>query len=692
MHPFLDQPIKNIPYIGRGREEVLKNHGITTIEDLLHYFPRRYLDRSTVKAIGNLVVGEECTVVGEVVSCVLQHLRQREILKVMLRDTTGYMTLTWFQGYQWIQKVLKPGEIISVSGKVEFFKGYTMTHPDFDFIDREQLNTGMLVPVYPLTQDLRHKGFNSRLFRKIFYHLFNQCPPYLPDPLPEDVQKSFRILPFREALYQIHFPHNEASLKKAWFRFKFQELFMLQLLLAIKKQTIKAQKSPFVCTHAGELIHALYHSLPFDLTNAQKRVIREIYKDFRSGHVMNRLLQGDVGSGKTLVAAAAAAIMIDNGFQTAIMAPTEILAHQHYKSFSELFAPLNIPVVLLTGRQNLSQKKVFLENIAMGKTPIVIGTHALIQEGVLFKKLGFVVIDEQHRFGVDQRGTLIKKGMNPHVLSMTATPIPRTLSLTLYGDMDVSILDEMPPGRKTVKTKVVTPNELKNTYDFIRKEIRKGRQVYVVYPLISESEKMDLKAAEEGYKELQEHIFPDMTVALLHGKIPVPEKEAIMKAFKEKKIHILVSTTVIEVGVDVPNASIMMVENAERFGLTQLHQLRGRVGRGSDQSFCLLVNRKNSESGNTRLRTLEKTTNGFEISETDLKLRGPGDFFSTRQHGETGLKIADLVSDLPIMVKAREKAFLLIDQDPQILLPQHKTLREFFLKHYRDKLDYATIG
>lgn len=692
MHSFLDQNVGNIPFIGYAREEILKDMGIETAEELLYYFPRRYLDRSNIKSIGNLVTGEECTVVGEVVNSVLQQYRHRKILHVTLRDPTGYMTLNWFQGHSWIRKMLKPGETISVSGKVDFFRGHTMTHPDFDFIDREQLNTGMIVPVYPLTQDLRKRGLNSRVFRKIFKSLFDRCPPELPDPLPDTVRNTIRLLPYREALFQMHFPVDEASLKRGWFRFKFQELFMLQLLLAVKKRTVRQQKSPYVCSQAGELIHKLYHSLPFDLTNAQKRVIREIYKDLRSGHVMNRLLQGDVGSGKTLVAAATAAIMTDNGFQTAIMAPTEILATQHYKNFNQLFTPLNIPIALLTGRQSAPKKRESLTHVANGQTPLVIGTHALIQEGVAFKNLGLVVVDEQHRFGVDQRALLIRKGLSPHVLSMTATPIPRTLSMTLYGDMDVSVLDEMPPGRKAIRTSVVTPAGLPKTYEFIRSEIHKGRQVYVVYPLISESEKMDLKAAEAGYEELRDTVFPDLNVAILHGKTPAREKERIMTEFKEGKIQILVSTTVIEVGVDVPNASIMMVENAERFGLTQLHQLRGRVGRGAEQSYCLLVNRKNTEQGNARLRILEKSTDGFEIADADLKLRGPGEFFSTRQHGESGLKIADLVSDMPIMMKARKEAFKLIDDDPQILRSAHATLREFFLKHYRDKLDYATIG
>ena len=692
MHPFLDNPVGKLPFIGTARESLLNEMGIFTAGDLLQYFPRRYLDRTNIKAIGNLVTGEECTVVGEVVNSHIQQIRYRRILHVTIRDDTGYMTLNWFQGHSWIQKMLKPGETISVSGRVEFFRGHTMTHPDFDFLDKDQINTGMLVPVYPLTYELRSRGLSSRVFRKIFNRLFNECPEDLPDPLPENMLGNNGLLPYRDALYQIHFPKDETALKRAWYRFKFQELFMLQLLLAIKKRTVHNQKSAFICSQAGETIHKLYHSLPFDLTNAQKRVVREIYEDIRSGHVMNRLLQGDVGSGKTLVAAAVAAIMIDNGYQTAIMAPTEILAVQHYKNFNMLFMPLNIPIALLTGKQTASKKREILTHIANGQTPLIIGTHALIQEGVTFKHLGFVVVDEQHRFGVDQRANLIKKGLNPHVLSMTATPIPRTLTMTLYGDMDVSILDEMPPGRKTVHTRVIHPSQINQAYDFIKKEIKAGRQAYVVYPLISESEKMDLKAAEAGYEELKTHIFPDLNVALLHGKTPSREKERIMNEFKTGSIHILVSTTVIEVGVDVPNATVMAVENAERFGLTQLHQLRGRVGRGGNQSHCLLINRKNSEQGNARLDILEKSSNGFEISEADLKLRGPGEFFSTRQHGESGLKIADLVSDMPIMIKARKEAFGLIAHDPQILQNRHRTLREFFLKHYRDKLDYATVG
>lgn len=692
MHPFLDIPVGKLPFIGTARESLLNEMGIFTAGDLLQYFPRRYLDRTNIKAIGSLVTGEECTVVGEVVNSHIQQIRSRRILHITLRDDTGYMTLNWFQGHQWIQKMLKPGETVSVSGRVEFFRGNIMTHPDFDFLDKDQINTGMLVPVYPLTFELRSRGLSSRVFRKIFNRLFNDCPDDLPDPLPESTLVNNGLLPYRDALYQIHFPKDETSLKRAWYRFKFQELFMLQLLLAIKKQTIHSQKSIFVCSQAGETIHKLYHSLPFDLTDAQKRVIREVYEDIRSGHIMNRLLQGDVGSGKTLVAAAVAAIMIDNGYQTAIMAPTEILALQHYKSFNSLFMPLNIPIALLTGKQSTSKKQEALTHIANGQTPLIIGTHALIQEGVTFKHLGFVVVDEQHRFGVDQRANLIKKGLNPHVLSMTATPIPRTLTMTLYGDMDVSILDEMPPGRKIVHTCVIKPSLINQTYEFIRKEIIAGRQAYVVYPLISESEKMDLKAAEAGYEELKTKIFPDLKVALLHGKTPSREKERIMDDFKKGIIHVLVSTTVIEVGVDVSNATVMAVENAERFGLTQLHQLRGRVGRGGNQSYCLLINRKNTEHGNARLDILEKSSNGFEISEADLKLRGPGEFFSTRQHGDSGLKIADLVSDMPIMIKARKEAFGLISHDPQILQTRHRILREFFLKHYRDKLDYATVG
>jgi len=461
--------------------------------------------------------------------------------------------------------------------------------------------------------------------------------------------------------------------------------------LAIKRRQIKSEKCLAQCKKAGELTTNLYNKLPFDLTDAQKRVAREIYNDLRSETPMNRLLQGDVGSGKTIVAAISAAIITENNFQTVIMAPTEILAEQHYNNFKRYFKPWGIDCELLIGKQTKKQRETILPKIANGKTPIIVGTHALLQEKVKYSKLGLVIIDEQHRFGVDQRMTLIKKGINPHVLMMTATPIPRTLSISVYGDMDTSIIDEMPKGRKPIVTRVVKEVKLPKVYDFLKNQINSGRQIFIVYPLISESEKMDLQAAEKGFENISK-IFSSYKIALLHSKLKKLEKKEVVEKYKSGEVDILVSTTVIEVGVDIPNATVMIIENAERFGLSQLHQLRGRIGRGGEKSYCILVSRKDTEQGNERLRILEGTIDGFKISEADLKLRGPGEFFSAKQHGLVDLKIANLIEDGEILQKARLAAFSIIKNDPNLSNKNNKDFKEFFLKNNKDKLNYASIG
>jgi len=466
---------------------------------------------------------------------------------------------------------------------------------------------------------------------------------------------------------------------------------MLQSVLAIKRRQIKSEKCLAQCKKAGELTTNLYNKLPFDLTDAQKRVAREIYNDLRSETPMNRLLQGDVGSGKTIVAAISAAIITENNFQTVIMAPTEILAEQHYNNFKRYFKPWGIDCELLIGKQTKKQRETILPKIANGKTPIIVGTHALLQEKVKYSKLGLVIIDEQHRFGVDQRMTLIKKGINPHVLMMTATPIPRTLSISVYGDMDTSIIDEMPKGRKPIVTRVVKEVKLPKVYDFLKNQINSGRQIFIVYPLISESEKMDLQAAEKGFENISK-IFSSYKIALLHSKLKKLEKKEVIEKYKSGEVDILVSTTVIEVGVDIPNATVMIIENAERFGLSQLHQLRGRIGRGGEKSYCILVSRKDTEQGNERLRILEGTIDGFKISEADLKLRGPGEFFSAKQHGLVDLKIANLIEDGEILQKARLAAFSIIKNDPNLSNKNNKDFKEFFLKNNKDKLNYASIG
>ena len=689
----LKTDVIDLPLIGERRREALASVGIHTLEDLLYYVPRAYLDRRSVKPIGQLIVGEECTVVGEVQRVKLIPAKKRKILKIEIADTSGLLTLNWFHGSEWIQNTFKPGDTVSVFGKVEFYRGNTMTHPDFDIIDpnKDALNTGGVIPVYPLTQDLRRSGFTSRSFRKLFALILDKLNPALADPIPEKILDENNLMPFIEAIRQLHFPGSSDILNKALYRFKFQESLMLQSIISIKKRRIQEQKNHAKCEKAGDILRNLYEHLPFEATEAQKRVLKEIFSDLKGDRPMNRLLQGDVGCGKTLVAAMAAAIITANGFQTAIMAPTEILANQHYEHFKNEFDRLGVNCCILTGRTPKKQRDLLLAEIASGAIPIVIGTHALIQEDVQFSHLGLVIIDEQHRFGVDQRGTLIKKGVHPHTLAMTATPIPRTLSMTLYGDMDVSIIDEMPKGRIPVRTKVVLPSRLPGVYDFFEKEMSTGRQIYVVYPLIAESEKMDLKAVEKGYEELKER-FSAYKIGMLHGRTKKDDKKNIMQAFIENKIQLLVSTTVIEVGVNNPNATVMLIENAERFGLSQLHQLRGRVGRGSEASWCILIQRNQTQISTDRLRILEKSNDGFIISEEDLRQRGQGDLFGARQHGLPDLKFVNMFTDRPIMEKARIVAFNLIQSDPQLLLPSHLNFRNYFLAHYADKLNYAGIG
>ncbi|MDD5708986.1 MAG: ATP-dependent DNA helicase RecG [Candidatus Marinimicrobia bacterium] len=693
MYNDLQIPVVNLPMIGIRRQQALAGVGIHTLEDLLYYVPRNYLDRSSVKAIGHLVVGESCTVIGEVLRVKLMQAHRRKIFKVEISDTSGLLTLNWFHGIEWISKAFKPGDTVSVFGKVDFYNGLVMTHPDYDFIDqkRDTLNTGAVIPVYPLTQELRRSGFSSRSFRKLFASVLDLLPPDIPHGIPESLRREQGFMSFSEAIRQLHFPGSAETLQSALRRFKFEEFFMLQLLMAIRKQKLQREKNSAPCSKAGDIVHRLYHQLPFEPTGAQKRVVKEIYADLRGEVPMNRLLQGDVGSGKTLVAAMCAAIMTANGYQTAIMAPTEILAEQHARHFRREFERLGVESCLITGKTPRKQRETMLEGIVLGKIPIVIGTHALISDDVRFHALGLVVIDEQHRFGVEQRGSLIGKAAQPHVLAMTATPIPRTLSMALYGDMDVSLIDEMPRGRKPVRTKVVEPGRLEQVYRFLEKEMQAGRQVYVVYPLISESEKMDLQALEQGFSDLSRR-FSEYRPEMLHGKTKKEEKLRIMQDFMEGRSKMLVSTTVIEVGIDNPRASVMLIENAERFGLSQLHQLRGRVGRGTEASWCILIRRSDADIALERLQVLEKNNNGFRIAEEDLRQRGQGEMFGVRQHGLPEFRFVDMYTDRPLLETARKAAFDLIKSDPHLLKTEHRDLRAYFLRHYKDKLRHAGIS
>lgn len=686
-------PVDRLAAIGDFRRKALEAEKIVTVEDLLYYFPRRYLDRSSISPINRLVVGQQANVVATVERIELKQAKKRKILHILLNDGGGFLTLSWFRGTDWVKKVFHEGDLVSVSGKVEFYHGVTMSHPEFDFLDKGQdpVNTSAIVPVYPMTAGLRRSGLSTRVLRKIMVSVLEQLDPGVEDCLPQSIRDELKLPSLLSAIGEMHFPSAEKSLERAKKRFKFQELYMMQLLIALRQNKIKSEKTTAKCGAAGNSVVALYKQTPFEPTAAQKRVINEIFQDMKSDRPMNRLLQGDVGSGKTWVASMAAAIMADNGFQTAIMAPTEILARQHAIHFEREFNQLRIPCCLLTGKTSKKERETMLPALADGRIPIVIGTHALIQEAVAFKDLGLVIIDEQHRFGVDQRGDLIRKGHHPHVLAMTATPIPRTLSMTLYGDMDVSVIDELPPGRKAISTKMISPGRLPGVYDFLQKEMDAGRQVYVVYPLIKESEKMDLKAAEEGLKELKTY-FPAKQIALLHGKTANDEKNRIMGAFKANEIQLLVSTTVIEVGINVPNASVMLIENAERFGLSQLHQLRGRVGRGADKSWCILVQRKETETSRLRLGIMEKTQDGFEISEADMSFRGSGDLFGSRQHGLPTLQIAELPGDERILEFARKYAFKTITADAHLLKPENMALKDYFLRKYQEKLDYVRIG
>lgn len=681
--------------VGPKRAAVLDQVQIKTLGDLLYHFPRRYLDRSTITPINQLRIGIETTVVGRVVAQHLVRTARREYWQLEIADSTGRLRCIWFNGIQYIRKVFALNDLVAVSGKIEFYQGLQMIHPDYDILENNEwdapLHTAGIIPLYPSSSELKAVGLDSRGFRRILRNLLNNSSFNMPEVLPQPILQELHWPTIQTALRQIHFPDTLDSLNQARNRFKFEELFYLQLLLNLKRYSIKKLPKSWRYDSAGLHLKTIYERLPFPLTAAQKRVIREIWDDLKSPEVMNRLLQGDVGSGKTVVALLTASIAIGNGYQVAMMAPTEILAEQHYRVLSQLAAPAGIKVRLLIGGQPKSERVQILREIQEGTAELVVGTHALIQENVAFQKLALVIIDEQHRFGVLQRSQLIAKGFNPDVLVMTATPIPRTLSMTLYGDMDISILDELPARKGKVHTRLVNEDQLSKVYQYIEQQIKSGRQAYIVYPLIEESEKVDLQAAIKGYKYLKERVFPHFTVDLLHGAMSTAEKEAVMQRFQEGNTAILVSTTVIEVGVDNPNATIMLIENAERFGLTQLHQLRGRIGRGTRDGVCILVERKRNETAHQRLTTLLATTDGFEISEVDLKLRGPGEFYGVRQHGFPKMKIADLLEDSELLKIARQMAQSLIREDPQLRRPENLVVRNQLMKQYRQYLDFINI-
>jgi ATP-dependent DNA helicase RecG len=683
----LDSPIEYLKGVGPARAELFKKElGVFTFEDLLMQFPFRHVDRTTFHRIADLTPDSGDVQLRGIlrrVETVGGGAKKRIVAK--LRDDTGVMELVWFKGVNWIQDSLEVGKEYVVFGRVTAYgAGLNIAHPEMEEYDPEKSKTApALLPVYSSTEKLNSRGLDVRARRRLMIELFQKLQPAdLPENLPDYLLEKLRLPPRAAAIRAIHFPKNQEELEAARKRLKFEELFLLQLRLLQLKNGRHASTKGYVFEQVGEFFNRYYQEkIPFELTDAQKRVIKEIRRDLGLGIQMNRLLQGDVGSGKTMVALLCMLIALDNGYQACLMAPTEILAQQHYQSISEHLESLGIQVGFLTGNVKGKARKAVLEQLESGEMHIVIGTHALLEDWVQFKNLGLAITDEQHRFGVEQRARLWNKSkpLPPHVLVMTATPIPRTLAMTLYGDLDISVIDELPPGRKPITTLHRTDSHRLRVFGFMKEQIALGRQVYVVYPLIEESEKLDLKNLEEGYEAITRAFPPpDYQVSILHGRMKPADKDFEMGRFVRGETQIMVATTVIEVGVNVPNASVMVIENTERFGLSQLHQLRGRVGRGADQSYCILMSDyKLSREGRQRIETMCRTNNGFDIAEADLQLRGPGDLEGTQQSGVLNLRIADLAKDGRILQAARDIAQRVLDKDPQLQQPHHAALKGY---------------
>lgn len=691
-------PVQFLKGIGEKRAEKLRAVGIDTVYDLLQYYPRRYLDRSNIAQIKTLQPNTEATVVGRIESCGIKRGRKSRFIAIIF-DGTGFLNCVWFNQLTMWDRIFSVGETVAFSGKVTYYGGFQMVHPDYDKLSDEgeqtdqMLNTGIIIPLYPSSEALGRVGLDSRGFRRTLKSTLKQYASQITETLLPEMLERQKLMPLNEAIRQIHFPVDMEKLERAQKRLKYDELFYLELMLAFRKRFMRARRKGIEFKNVGDKTRELVEKLPFELTNAQKTVLREIRADMKREQPAYRLVQGDVGSGKTIVALISMLIAVENGYQAALMAPTEILAEQHFLTIHKLLEALNIRIALVIGAQRKKERESLRTAIKNGEIDIVVGTHALIQEGIDFKQLGLVVVDEQHRFGVMQRASLREKGLNPDVIVMTATPIPRTLSLTLYGDLDVSIIDELPAGRLPIKTVWRYESKRDEIYAFVKQQIEKGHQAYIVFPLVEESEKVDLKSATESYEKLSTGIFSEINVALLHGRMSTAEKEQIMDDFKQGKTQILVSTTVIEVGVDVPRATVMVIEHAERFGLTQLHQLRGRVGRGKEQSYCILIAVPPlNEDSMKRLNTMAKTNDGFKIAEVDLEIRGPGEFFGTKQHGLPELKIANILEDKELLQLARKEAFALVKNDPQLLAESVRPIRDHFIEHYREKLDLVQVG
>ncbi|WP_394421132.1 ATP-dependent DNA helicase RecG [Tenacibaculum mesophilum] len=689
----LNHPVTYIKGISVARAELLFTElGIKTCNDLLHLFPFRYIDKTQFYTINQLQQNSaEVQIVGKITGVKTVKQKRGSRLVATFSDATGTMELVWFKGVKWIKDSLKVNTPYVIYGKLNWYNGTpNMPHPEMETVKeyKSKLQIAMQ-PVYPSTEKLSTKGISNKVMRTMIQNLFQQAYNEIEETFPAYFIEEYQFLGKKESLLNIHFPKNQELLAKAQYRLKFEELFFIQLQLLQKKLIRKSKLKGFVFEQVGEEFTNFYNNLlPFDLTNAQKRVLKEIRKDVGSGAHMNRLLQGDVGSGKTIVALLTMLLAIDNGYQATIMAPTEILATQHYNGIIELLEKTDIKVELLTGSTKTKKRREIHESLLDGSLHILIGTHAILEEKVQFTNLGIAIIDEQHRFGVAQRRKLWEKSSSdgraipPHILVMTATPIPRTLAMSVYGDLDISVIDELPPGRKEIKTVHRYDSNRLGVFKFLKDEIAKGRQAYVVYPLIQESEAMDYKDLMDGYESIsREFPSPKYQISIVHGQMKPADKDYEMERFAKGDTQIMVATTVIEVGVNVPNASVMVIESAERFGLSQLHQLRGRVGRGAEQSYCILLSSyKLSSDGKTRLQTMVETTDGFKIAEVDLKLRGPGNIMGTQQSGVLNLKIADVVKDSPILHVARKAAINLLHEDPNLSEIKNSSLLKAYEK------------
>lgn len=698
--PDLDQKLSDLPQIGFKRAGQLQRLGLNTVRDLLFYFPRDHIDYANQVCIGELQAGETVTLVATVKRCncfCSPKNKKLSILEIQLKDNSGILKISRFyagarySSRAWQESMKRRyavGSTVAACGLVKESKyGLTLDNPELEVLANpgdaiESLSVGRVVPVYSLTEGLVANTLRQAIIAAL------PATGQLKEPLPKGLLKKYQLMELKEAINNIHFPPDSDSLRAARRRLVFDEFFYLQLGLLQRQQKARQIQTSAILAPQGELLKQFHEILPFQLTGAQERVIRDILKDLQKPTPMNRLVQGDVGSGKTIVAVIAIIAAIQSGYQAALMAPTEVLAEQHYRKLVSWFNLLHLPVDLLTGSTKIAKRRQIHAQLETGELPLLVGTHALIQDPVNFQRLGLVVIDEQHRFGVQQRARLQQKGEQPHVLTMTATPIPRTLALTIHGDLDVSQIDELPPGRQKIKTTALKGSDRSHAYDLIRREIAQGRQVYVVLPLVEESEKLDVRSAVEEHKRLQEAVFPEFQVGLLHGRMSSADKDAAITKFRDRETQILVSTTVVEVGVDVPNATVMLIENAERFGLSQLHQLRGRVGRGAAQSFCLLVSGSRSADAQQRLKVLEQSQDGFFISEMDMRFRGPGEVLGTRQSGIPDFTLASLVEDEEILVLARQAAEKIIEIDVSL---DQWTLMKDELKYRYEKLMGGTI-